>query len=109
MEQKTEESTAERVESIQNALAKGGGKQLIRYEKAIQLVADDFDIEDPSVMYQKILEENGIQQKKIEKEKQQKQEIPPEKEMQQQKRNKKRILFLNKKHLQMNTKKILKK
>ena len=57
---KTEESTAERIESIQNALAKSGGKQLISHEKAIQLVADDFDIEDPSMMYQKILEENGI-------------------------------------------------
>ncbi len=68
---KTEESTAERVESIQNALAKGGGKQLISHEKAIQLVADDFDIEDPSVMYQKILEENGLQNKRTEKEKQQ--------------------------------------
>ncbi len=59
---KTEESTAERIESIQNALAKGGGKQLISHEKAIQLVADDFDIEDPNVMYQKILEENKVKQ-----------------------------------------------
>ncbi len=59
---KTEESTAERVESIQNALGKSGGKQLISHEKAIQLIADDFDIEDPSVMYQKVLEENGIKQ-----------------------------------------------
>ncbi len=59
---KTEESTAERIESIQNALAKGGGKQLISHEKAIQLVADDFDIEDPSMMYQKIMEENGEKQ-----------------------------------------------
>ena len=40
---KTEESTAERVESIQNALGKSGGKQLISHEKAIQLIADDFD------------------------------------------------------------------
>ena len=59
---KTEESTAERVESIQNALGKSGGKQLISHEKAIQLIADDFDIEDPSVMYQNVLEENGIKQ-----------------------------------------------
>ena len=59
---KTEESTAERIESIQNALGKSGGKQLISHEKAIQLIADDFDIEDPSVMYQNVLEENGIKQ-----------------------------------------------
>ena len=98
---KTEESTAERVESIQNALAKGGGKQLISHEKAIQLVADDFDIEDPSVMYQKILEENGLQQNqenrlqqnKVEKEMQKQQEIPPEKEMQQQKEIKKKNII----------------
>jgi len=97
---KTEESTAERVESIQNALAKGGGKQLISHEKAIQLVADDFDIEDPSVMYQKILEENGIQQQgndiqqnKIEKGKQKQQELLPEKEKQQQKEIKKKNII----------------
>lgn len=59
---KTEETTAERIESIQNALGKSGGKQLISHEKAIQLVADDFDIEDPAMMYQKILEENGEKQ-----------------------------------------------
>ena len=56
---KTEETIAEKMESIQNALGKGGGKQLISHEKAIQLVAEDFDIDDPTVMYQKILEENG--------------------------------------------------
>ncbi len=89
---KTEESTAERVESIQNALAKGGGKQLISHEKAIQLVADDFDIEDPSVMYQKILEENDTQQNEIEKGKQQK-ELLPEKEKQQQKEIKKKNII----------------
>lgn len=50
------------MESIQNALGKSGGKQLISHEKAIQLIADDFDIEDPSVMYQNVLEENGIKQ-----------------------------------------------
>lgn len=55
---KVYDSTVERVESIQNALGKNGGKQLISHEKAIQLVADDFDIEDPSIMYRKILEEN---------------------------------------------------
>ena len=73
---KTEESTAERIESIQNALAKGGGKQLISHEKAIQLVADDFDIEDPNVMYQKILEENKVKQnqKNTEETQQQKEE-----------------------------------
>lgn len=73
---KTEESTAERIESIQNALAKGGGKQLISHEKAIQLVADDFDIEDPNVMYQKILEENKVKQNQenIEETQQQKEE-----------------------------------
>ena len=54
---KTEESTAEKVESIQNALGKNGGKQLITHEKAVQLVAEDFDIDDPAVMYQKIIEE----------------------------------------------------
>lgn len=76
---KTEESTAERIESIQNALAKSGGKQLISHEKAIQLVADDFDIEDPSMMYQKILEENGVKQsqentEKLQQQKEEKQE-----------------------------------
>ena len=80
---KTEESIAERVESIQNALAKGGGKQLISHEKAIQLVADDFDIEDPSRMYQKILEENGEQQK-------QENSIQQQKEIQQLKEVKKK-------------------
>ncbi len=38
----------------------------ILHEKAIQLVADDFDIEDPSVMYQKILEENGLDNGEVE-------------------------------------------
>lgn len=57
---KTWESTMERVESIQNALGSKGGKQLISHEKAIQLVGEDFGIEDPSTMYQKILEENKI-------------------------------------------------
>ena len=55
---KSEESTQERVEAIQNALGKNGGKQLISHEKAIQLIAGDFKIEDPAAMYQKILEEN---------------------------------------------------
>ncbi len=73
---KTEESTTERIESIQNALAKGGGKQLISHEKAIQLVADDFDIEDPSRMYQKILEENGEQQKETQQQKEVKKKNP---------------------------------
>ena len=54
---KTEETTAERVESIQNALGKNGGKQLISHEKAIQLIAEDFDVDDPAIMYQKIIEE----------------------------------------------------
>ena len=78
---KTEESTAERVESIQNALAKGGGKQLISHEKAIQLVADDFDIEDPSVMYQKILEENGVKQNKVKQNEENTEETQQQKEI----------------------------
>lgn len=63
---KSYETTAERVESIQNALGKNGGKQMISLEKAIQLIADDFDIEDPAVMYQKILEENQAKENKLE-------------------------------------------
>lgn len=55
--QKVWESTAERVESIQMALGKNGGKQLISREKAIQLLAADFDIEDPTAMMQKIIAE----------------------------------------------------
>lgn len=62
---KSYETTTERVESIQNALGKNGGKQIISMEKAIQLVADDFDIEDPVAMYQKILEENQENDKKF--------------------------------------------
>lgn len=87
---KTEESITERIESIQNALAKGGGKQLISHEKAIQLIADDFDIEDPSMMYQKILEENGIKQNQenTEETKQQKQKEKEQKEI-----KKKNIIF----------------
>lgn len=75
---KTEESTAERIEGIQNALAKSGGKQLISHEKAIQLVADDFDIEDPNMMYQKILEENGVIRNQEEKSQENQQEENPE-------------------------------
>lgn len=56
--QKTYDTTLERIESIQKALGKDGGKQLISHEKAIQLIAKDFDIEDPVVMYQRILQEN---------------------------------------------------
>ncbi len=77
---KTEESTAERIESIQNALAKGGGKPLISHEKAIQLVADDFDIEDPSMMYQKIIEENGESQKEEIQKEVKKKNIPSDEE-----------------------------
>lgn len=62
---KSYETTMERVESIQNALGKNGGKQMISMEKAIQLIADDFDIEDPAAMYQKILEENQGNKKQI--------------------------------------------
>lgn len=78
---KTEETVAERVESIQNALGKSGGKQLISHEKAIQLLSDDFDIEDPAMMYQKILEENGAENKQEQKRKEQKLTDEHEKDM----------------------------
>ena len=78
---KTEESSAERIESIQNALAKSGGKQLISHEKAIQLVADDFDIEDPNMMYQKILEENGVKQNKVKQNEENTEETQQQKEI----------------------------
>ncbi|MEY8322120.1 minor capsid protein, partial [Lachnospiraceae bacterium 46-61] len=90
---KTEESIAERIESIQNALAKGGGKQLISHEKAIQLIADDFDIEDPSMMYQKILEENGIKQNQENAQEVQQEQKEKEQKEQQKEIKKKNIIF----------------
>lgn len=58
--QKSGDTMLERVEGIQLALGKGGGRQLISHEKAIQLVAVDFDIEDPAVMYKKIQNEGKM-------------------------------------------------
>lgn len=55
--QKTYESGTERLEKIQSALGKGGGKQIITLRKGIQLLANDFDIEDPIQMELEILRE----------------------------------------------------
>lgn len=55
--QKTDETGLERLEKVQNALGKGGGKQIITIRKGIQLLANDFDIEDPLQMEVDILKE----------------------------------------------------
>ncbi len=57
--QKTFDELIDKVEAIQGALGKGGGKQIITIEKAIQLMANEFDIEDTREMYAKLLEENS--------------------------------------------------
>ncbi|MCP1306494.1 portal protein [Paenibacillus tyrfis] len=54
---KSADSPAERLERAQQALGKGGGKKLITLEKAIQEIADDFDIEDPAEMAAQLEEE----------------------------------------------------
>lgn len=52
--QKTNETPLERMERVQQALGKNGGQQLITVEKAVQLIANDFDIEDPSLMVEQL-------------------------------------------------------
>ncbi|MDO3680628.1 portal protein [Paenibacillus ehimensis] len=54
---KSADTSAERLERAQQALGKGGGKKLITLEKAIQEIADDFDIEDPAEMAAQLEEE----------------------------------------------------
>ncbi|MBU7314061.1 phage head morphogenesis protein [Paenibacillus sp. SM 69] len=54
---KSADSPAERLERAQQALGKDGGKKLITLEKAIQEIADDFDIEDPAEMAAQLEEE----------------------------------------------------
>ncbi|MCI1696476.1 minor capsid protein [Aneurinibacillus aneurinilyticus] len=55
--QKSTETQAERIERVQAALGKGGGKKLITTEKAVQTIADDFDIEDPIKVAEQLEEE----------------------------------------------------
>jgi hypothetical protein len=52
---KTPESLSDRLETVQNALGKGGGTPIITIEKAVQLIANDFDIEDPKEMYRELM------------------------------------------------------
>lgn len=61
--QKTDETGLEKLEKVQNALGKNGGKQIITLKKAIQLLSNDFDIEDPIQMEIDILKEQ-IQQER---------------------------------------------
>ncbi|UED72147.1 portal protein [Brevibacillus sp. HD3.3A] len=55
--EKSTETASERLERVQNALGKGGGSKLITTQKAIQEIADDFDIEDPVELAAQIEEE----------------------------------------------------
>ncbi len=66
--QKTWDNITDRVEAVQLALGKGGGKQLLSHEKAIQFIASDFDIEDPAMIYKSIIEEQKIGKQNIVKE-----------------------------------------
>ncbi|MDR6883031.1 minor capsid protein [Bacillus sp. 3255] len=59
---KTDETAAERLERVQQARGKGGGQKLITLEKAIQEIADDFDIEDPAEMAALLEEEERQKQ-----------------------------------------------
>ena len=56
--QKSYETPLERIERVQQALGKAGGKQVITLEKAIQVIANDFDIEDPALAAGQIAEES---------------------------------------------------
>ncbi len=60
-QQKNNESPLERMERVQQALGKAGGKQIITLEKAIQVIANDFDIEDPALSAAQVLEEKNLQ------------------------------------------------
>lgn len=57
-QRKSYETPLERIERVQEALGKAGGKQVITLEKAIQVIADDFDIEDPALAAEQIAEES---------------------------------------------------
>lgn len=56
--EKSMETPTERLERVQNALGKGGGKKLITTLKAVQEIAIDFNIEDPVEMAAQLEEEN---------------------------------------------------
>lgn len=57
-QRKSYETPLERIERVQQALGKAGGKQVITLEKAIQVIANDFDIEDPALAAEQIAEES---------------------------------------------------
>lgn len=54
---KTDETANERMDRVQKALGANKGVKILTREKAIQEIADDFDIEDPTEMAQLVEEE----------------------------------------------------
>ena len=63
--QKSDESALDRIDRVQQALGKNGGKQIITLEKAVQVIANDFDIEDPALAIEQIAAERDIQQETV--------------------------------------------
>lgn len=63
--QKSDESALDRIDRVQQALGKNGGKQIITLEKAVQIIANDFDIEDPTMAIKQIAAENNMQQQTV--------------------------------------------
>jgi SPP1 gp7 family putative phage head morphogenesis protein len=54
---RTDETPSERLDRVQIALGSSGGEKLITREKAIQVIANDFDIEDADEMARLVEEE----------------------------------------------------